>query len=337
MKSGLTENLESLFVDGLPYLSCVSNDFVADGIERKGKKNAVKYRNIQHNPNSMIRALTFDVDSDCSLFQWSDNNCLPPNWISVNKENGHAHYGYFINAPVSRTFKSRIKPQRFLNAVAKGLTVKIGSDMSYSGFMTKNPLSEYWQTWTVEDKPYDLEEIAESTPLVWKSAHKELEENSELGRNCTLFDQLRMWAYRNVQRYKTTSNYEAWLKSCQLMSDQFNTQFDAPLSTKEANQVAKSVANYCFYKYTGDGKNRGIMNLTAKGHSLTDEDKKKLGAQYTAGVKRTSTEQAIREAVAYLNTAGKKVNCSSVAMVTGLNKSGVTRNYKDLIKSLNKP
>ena len=331
MIAGLTQSIESKFVEGLPALSCVTDNYTRDGIERKTKRYAVTYKNIQYNPNSMVRAFCYDVDSSNGLHQWSDNNCLPPNWISVNPKNGHAHYGYLISAPVSRTFKSKPKPQLFANAINKGMTVKLGADKAYGGFMTKNPLHECWSTYTLEENAYDLNDLADDVNLIWKATCRSESQSGELGRNCTLFEQLRQWAYRNVQRHRTYGTKDSFLEATRATADSYNSQFDEPLSPGEVKSVAKSVATWTYKHYTGDGKNRGVCELASKGHGLAMSDRQSIGAAHTNRVRKEATEKKIMESVAFLKTSGKKVNVSSVAVFSGLSRPTVNA-YKHLLK-----
>lgn len=333
MKLGLSINVESQFYNGLPKMAAVCNNF-SDGVEVKHRKMAVNFSNIEHKPKQLIRSLCFDIDSNNALYQWHDNNCLEPNWIAVNPNNGHAHYGYLIKDPVSNGLKSRIKPIVFVDAIERGMTVKTGGDLAYSGFMTKNPMHEKWDVYTGEEHAYTLNDLADNVKLIWKAKKDQAEDLSELGRNSTLFEQCRFWGYRNAERYKQTSNYESFHRAVKSVCDHHNMQFSTLLPESEVKAVAKSIAQYSFYKYQGDGKRRGIMELSSKGHGLSSTDKQSLGAKYSAETKKANTEAKIKEAVAYLKTSGKKVNCSSVATVSGLNKAGVTRNYKRLIESL---
>jgi hypothetical protein len=333
MRTGLSLKVESQFYNGLPKMAAVCNSF-ADGVEVKHRKMAVNFSNIEHKPKQLIRSLCFDVDSENSLYQWHDNNCLEPNWIAINPENGHAHYGYLIKDPVSNGLKSRIKPIAFVDAIERGMTVKLGADLAYSGFMTKNPMHDKWDVLTGEENPYALNDLADNVPLVWKTKKDQAEDLSELGRNSTLFAQCRFWGYRNAERYKQTSNYESFYNAVKAVCDHHNMQFHSLLPESEVKNVAKSIAQYSFYKYKGDGKQRGIMDLVSKCHNLSMRDKQVLGARHSADTKRANTEQAIKETIAYLKTSGKKTNVSSIADYLSMNRSSLSRSYGAFIKVL---
>jgi hypothetical protein len=329
MIKGLSLKVESQFYNGLPKMAAVCNSF-ADGVETKHRKTAVNFANIEHKPKQLIRSLCFDVDTETALYQWHDNNCLEPNWMAVNPNNGHAHYGYLIKDPVSNGLKSRIKPIAFVDAIERGMTVKIGSDLAYSGFMTKNPMNDKWDVYTGEEHAYTLNDLADNVKLIWKSTKGQTEDLSELGRNSTLFEQCRFWGYRNAERYKQTSNYESFYKAVKSVCDHHNMQFSTLLPESEVKSVAKSIAQYSFYKYKGDGKRRGIMELSSKGHELSMSDKQVLGAKYSHQVRKTATEAKIREAVAYLRTSGKRISIRSVAMQSGVSNPTIQK-YKHLL------
>jgi len=334
MSNGLTSSLDSFFVDRLPSFTSVSDDFVKEGICRKAKHNAVKFRHIQPNAKTMLGFLCFDVDSPNGLYQWYDNNCLAPNWVTVNPENGHAHYVYAILNPVSKAFKSKAEPQLFAQAVNKGMVSKLGSDRSYSAYMTKNPLHDHWDTYTIEEKPYNLDDLADNFPLIWDNKDKTLNECGELGRHQTLFETGRFEIYRITQQYRSNRDYNGLKEVTNKIFQQMNNDFAEPLPFNQVRDLAKCVANWCYRYYKGDGKNRGVMQLQSKGHLLSATDKQSLGASYSHTVRKQATEQKIIDAVAYLKANGKKVNCSTVSTQSKLNKAGVTRNYKGLIDSL---
>jgi hypothetical protein len=329
MRTGLSLKVESQFYNGLPKMAAVCNSF-SDGIETKSRKMAVNYSNIEHKPKQLIRSLCFDVDTPNALYQWYDNNCLEPNWIAVNPENGHAHYGYLIKDPVSNGLKSRIKPIAFVDAIERGMTVKVGADLAYSGFMTKNPMHNKWNVHTGEETAYTLNDLADNVKLIWKTKKDQAEDLSELGRNSTLFEQCRFWGYRNAERYKQTSSYESFYKAVKAVCDHHNMQFSSVLPESEVKSVAKSIAQYSFYKYKGDGKQRGVMELASKGHELSMSDKQVLGARYSHQVRKEATEAKIREAVAYLRASCKRVSIRSVAKVAGVSNPTVQK-YKYIL------
>ena len=69
-----------------------------------------------------------------------------------------------------------------------------------------------------------------------------------LGRNCTLFDKTRKWAYRAIRQ--GWPEYEQWLKACYERTCAYNLQFSAPLDDNEVTGIAKSVSKWTFREMT---------------------------------------------------------------------------------------
>ncbi|MGL5660951.1 MAG: hypothetical protein ACRDCX_06920, partial [Aeromonas sp.] len=103
---------------------------------------------------------------------------------------------------------------------------------------------------------HSLAELAEPINL---SAHRCKVLNHAVsaseGRNNELFDVLRRWAYQNVEIAHSAS-YEVWHRqvvtralalSGQIVSDR------GALPVREVGYVAKSVAGFVYYRYTGAG------------------------------------------------------------------------------------
>ncbi|WP_368737393.1 replication initiation protein, partial [Serratia marcescens] len=69
---------------------------------------------------------------------WQDapTECPRPNWVTQNPRNGHAHLGYVLASPVSRTLKARATPQRFLARIQHGLTMALDADRAYTHRLT---------------------------------------------------------------------------------------------------------------------------------------------------------------------------------------------------------
>ena len=85
---------------------------------------------------------------------------------------------------------------------------RLKADPGYSGLIAKNPLSERWRTTWHAPFPYSLEQLnADLTQLDKQKLRKE--EYWGAGRNCTLFDELRVIAYRKVLHLKRQGAHQA--------------------------------------------------------------------------------------------------------------------------------
>ncbi|MGU5699909.1 replication initiation protein, partial [Aeromonas allosaccharophila] len=184
------------FVERLPRRPYCTDD-PALGLLIRPQATALAYRHIQHNPPPHVACLVFDVDTSDGYEAWKDAGLPAPHWISVNRTNGHAHIGYMLATPVARTSAARQKPLRYLAAIEHVLAKRLGADMGYSGLITKNPTHSDWLTVWHQIEPYSLDYLAEFCPDADLAAYsrRSRKEVGGLGRNVTVFDNVREWAY----------------------------------------------------------------------------------------------------------------------------------------------
>ena len=123
-----------------------ATDSLKEGIWRQDRAIALSSRYIQTNASHLLRYLTFDIDWPGAYFAASDGILPPPNWIAEDRQNGRAHLGYELAAPVAKSDAARVGPLRYLAAVERGMTRRLEADPGYAGFVTKNPLSQHWRT-----------------------------------------------------------------------------------------------------------------------------------------------------------------------------------------------
>lgn len=80
---------------------------------------------------------------------------------------------------------------------------------------------------------------------------KEIVADYGLGRNCTLFDKTRKWAYRAIRQ--GWPEYDQWLLACYERASAYNLQFASPLDEKEVNGIAKSIAKWTHHQLSPEG------------------------------------------------------------------------------------
>lgn len=229
------------------YLAC-SDDF--GNVIRLPKQEAFKQAYIAPNNSSFINCLLFDIDNEEAGATWLDCDAPMPNWICQNPHNGHAHYGYQLIAPVPRTLKARASPQRYLARIQHAMTEQLKADRAYSHFLTKTPEHPNHRTIWGRKQPYTLPELAEWLPddLPLPKRIKRTEAVGE-GRNVTLFDSLRHWAYRQRLSY---NSYDLWLNACLGYAHSLN-QFSCPLPLNEVRHTANSVAKWTWRNISDKG------------------------------------------------------------------------------------
>lgn len=228
-----------------PYCS----DDLTYGLMVRPLKIAIKKRYIQPNPPGKASYLAFDVDRGDAGAAWLDSNAPRPNFIIKNPENGHAHYLYALEHPVCTTSAARIKPMRYLAAIEAAIARELGADAGYSGLIIKNPCHGHWQTIIVEPNFYSMSALADHLDLTAKPANDEQSCQSGLGRNCTIFDTLRQWAYKAVPEYWKPNGETVWSQAVRERAHGYNI-FANQLQVKEVDQIAKSVSRWVWKNFS---------------------------------------------------------------------------------------
>lgn len=127
-----------------------------------------------------------------------------------------------------------------------GLAVKIGADMNYNGLSTKNPFkSSAYKVFSIEDQPYELDyfnEFVDKNLVRYQreiKKAKHIEDGFASGRSCTLFENLRAWAYSNWHKY-----HQCELRSMILDQAMAFNSFECPLDSREVASIADSVYRF---------------------------------------------------------------------------------------------
>ena len=232
------------FYNSLPHKPYCTDDL--GYLIVRPKSTAIQKRYIQHNPPCQTVYLVFDVDRAFGAVAWYDGHLPPPTWTTQNPTNGHAHTVYALKASVCTTEYGSKKALDYLAKIQAGIARKLGADTGYSGLITKNPLHSDWRTtiWNIE--PYDLGDLAEFVDLLPLT---EKEQQIGLGRNCTLFDTVRKWAYKAIRRHRG-GNWGNWYAEVLEHALNANMAFLDPLPYNEVKATAKSIAKYCWERDT---------------------------------------------------------------------------------------
>lgn len=276
-----------------------ATDDLDAGIFQQSKDVALLRRYVALN-HRLAFYIVVDVDRAGAAFAWEDANLPPPTIATTNPINGHAHLAWELASPVATTPNSRSKPMEYLEATQHAIRNKVGGDIGYAGYLTKNPMHPSWHviTW---NRRYDLGELAEYIDL--DTAPRRLQ-NDALGRNATLFESLRLWAYRHVEK---AESFAQWQLQCERMAHALNS-FDDPLPNGEVRNTARSVSKWTWGHQGSLGKSsNGIMGYTplsgdldAETHLVEVCTRQSAGARYAHKVRRSKTAGSIETAVASL-------------------------------------
>lgn len=242
-----------LFTDNLPKRPFCT-DYKGSPLLIRQRKSAIKRRYIQANPPWLRFWLLFDMDCHNGAYAWHNAGLASPNFTTTNRENLHAHLGYALSVPVLTGDIARREPLRYMTAVEHAYREALGADPSFGGLITKNPLHKDWETWWGSEYAYELSELAAFVELArFIPKRGKNPEEIGLGRNCTLFDWLRLEVgYPEVREFKEdTRNFIIWQSHLYNRGLNRNGDFQYPMNSREVWHIARSIARYTWHKYQG--------------------------------------------------------------------------------------
>lgn len=209
----------------------------------RSKSHAIQHSHIQPNHPAICKWLAFDIDDPNALFTCFDESLPPPQIIIKNPTNGHAHYLYRLTTPIGIGGKSSMKAIRYLASVQKALASALGADNGYSGNLIKNPCHNDHETYLTGTQPsYTLAELADHLDLEPLFSYTPQPPTNDIGygRNCTLFDELRLFGYEH-----TAKDFNALTRYLKPIAEKANARFDIPLLPNEVSHIIHSIARYC--------------------------------------------------------------------------------------------
>ena len=210
---------------------------------------ALRRPQIQHQPPWLRVHLTFDVDRDGAWCAHEEAGLPAPTWAAINRSNGHGHLVYSLAAPVLMGARDREGPIRYVVQVERALRARLRADASYSGFTTKNPSHRRWVT-IANGRTYELAEIHEYVGDLRKYARL-APETAGVGRNVETFDAARQLAYRAAREFWGPDGLEAWeLYLREQVRAYTRERHDPPLHDQECRWIARSVARWCWRRFT---------------------------------------------------------------------------------------
>lgn len=244
-------------------------------------QHAIKRPYIQANPPHLRVWSIFDIDRQGAALAWEDANLPPPAWAAVDRETTRGHLVWGLSVPVLVDSPDmRQGPMRYLCAVEAAFRAKLEADSGFSGLMTKNPAHPLWRVLRGPQQAYELAELAEWVDLP-KHLPKKKPEEIGLGRNVTVFEWLRQYAYRHIRHYKgDVRNFVLWQSHLNGKALERNGDFTHPLQGNEVWHIAKSVSKWTWRTFDLEASDarfsklqahRGRMGGIAKG--LANEDK----------------------------------------------------------------
>jgi hypothetical protein len=346
------------FRERLPNYPYATDD-PRQGMRPRRKERALEHLYIQvgRYPHAIFR-IVLDLDEPT---WWDAMERIPPTLTIPNpRAPWKAHILYELDPPVwlasPGARDSEANPFALVREVDALLRAYFGADPAYNGLLGRNPLAHSHligggKLW---DLPSLLEELRELTPKRRVAAYLD---TATYGRNCTLFDHVRAFAYGVVAMYRGKPNgfdlfrqavaYEAH----RLNRELFRDHPQGPLPRKEVEiTVIKSVSKWTFDRYrgtriwpvSGTGRpDRSQLSPTARalveplrGEELEKARKEGLEAtrpQRVANLeaasrrRRSKAEEALLEALRRLQAKGERVTPTALAREAGVHRNTASR------------
>jgi len=282
------------------------------GLQIRPKKTAINMQYIQGNQPCMLHYFFFDIDRSEAVMAWHDENLPMPYWTAQTQKNGHAHICYKLEIPLCTSEFGSQKAIAYASKVQAGLANKLGADVGYSHLITKNPFHKDWRVTFWSEQAYTLDYLADFVELPKKLSKKQ--ELLGLGRNCSMFDTVRKWAYKAIREHRN-STYDTWLEKVLNECQSVNNTFLEPLPYSEIKATARSIAKYCWDKLSEAGFSDWQSEKARRANTK--------GACSLGGKARSQQFSDLRQQALQLHIQG--MNNTKIAEHLNVNRKTITR------------
>lgn len=285
------EKLALKFEESLPKKPYCTDSF-ALGLRILTKKHAKQRRYIQHNHINSLMWLVFDVDRATHPKEaWHELNLPAPNFFVQNRDNRHAHLFYLLDGPIHLNPDSSQRAIGYALAIQQAMARELKADLGYSGLISKNPLAENdWIVVINHEQAYSLDELADYlSTLNQKDSQKAIDHGIGFGRNVSLFNQLRAYAYVEVRKFNGGA-LESFYDDIFSQAVCLNTAFDPSLELRELKHTAKSISKWVWDRrsqFTNFSKQSARGKASGKARRAKSEDKRVIALEMSAkGIKQ---------------------------------------------------
>lgn len=308
--------------------------------------------------------LAFDLDHDDGLDLVAELPAPIRPHLVIDPYSGRSHGFIVLRTPVSTAPGASRKAQAFADYAQELMAAALRATPLRHRALVKNPLGSVgallgprlrrtpqplvpamWDAWQAADAglvwhtipgadPVELSDIiaalagaddVDRQRPMRRTFTRRRGEPSALGRNCSLFDQVRWWAYDRDEQDGGAILAEA---------ERINATFAAPLPASEVAATARSIAKFMHARFRprpGPGPGRGRDREA--GADLPPEARKALAGQQTAALRATKTVAQISAAMERMQRDGKRITQAAVAAEAGVS----LRTVKDRWDNLHQP
>ena len=297
-------------------------------------KNSVS--RIQYNTTKYINYLIIDIDTD-QLELYKNKELPSPNFMLKNRNKKGGHLFYVLDRTISHEYFKTLWHDTF-----KYFTNQLSGDENYTGYIAKNYLNEAdFEYIELEHKAYNINDLYKHVKhnKIYTTLFKEEQKTNkkaklkinnnyaDLGRNCALFENARLYAYSLV---KENLEEKSFKMSLLIHLKELNNNYKDKLNDTEVRKIWRSIVKYCL-------KHRDKIKTSFKkikkmelGDEMSLKEKQQAAASYASKVKAEKTILEIKKAIAEMKEQNIKINVNSVAKYT--KKTRVTiANYKELL------
>lgn len=292
----------------LPRQMLVTNN-LSLGLHSEEKTLGVRNRYIQINHQNLTKMMVFDVDNPVSLYDWKYLDIPVPNLIIINPKNQHCHMVYLLDYSnfICRSENGRLKDILIYQAIYNELCTKLNADPRYVQKIMKNPFHNSWNTQVLHDDTYTFEDFAKYVDFksiksfegsVARSEESFMREQE--GRNCTVFERTRFYAYAVLKSFNfgfSSEDSQNFYNAVFNYAEDINQEFESPLGIREIRATVKSIVNWTLMHFGNASEKKAFEKKDIWG------DKSRANSIKT----RSATKQKNIEKAVALKAEGKTI------------------------------
>lgn len=293
----------------LPRQMLVTNN-LSLGLHSEEKTLGVRNRYIQINHQNLTKMMVFDVDNPISLYDWKYLDIPVPNLIIINPKNQHCHMVYLLDYSnfICRSQNGRLKDILIYQAIYNELCTRLNADPRYVQKIMKNPFHNSWNTQVLHDDTYTFEDFAKYVDFksiksfegsVARSEESFMREQE--GRNCTVFERTRFYAYAVLKSFNfgfSSEDSQNFYNAVFNYAEDINQEFESPLGIREIRATVKSIVNWTLMHFGNASEKKEFEKKDIWG------DKSRANSIKT----RSATKQKNIEKAVALKAEGKTVS-----------------------------
>jgi transposase-like protein len=249
------------------------------------REEVASFAEIAPDPRRLRRAIRIDVDlPDALLFVTAivcERELPTPSWIICNPRSGHAHVAFELASWVREETPKAIA---FFHRTREAYRRLLRGDKDYPGKFMHNPCFEGWEAWG-DGRRYDLRDLADAVGAEISAVRKTRRsraDDSPLGRNCALFESVRLEAYRIISEFRVCRDYAGFFARIEGLAAETNAEFTPPLSASEVRSTVGSIARFCWDRYRSSNIGR-THKQTRQEYLGSVEARRRRAAQMRAG------------------------------------------------------